>query len=150
MQDSEPHTLPIELFRPLRIAVIWVLPRHSFISLVYLVCVTTVNGVTCGVTVSMSAFLALHQCYCAGSSLAWGLESSGYSMWDFLKLVARGFLWILRFPPHLHRFNGSANQKEAKIHAISTLSNVIAELSLRTTWHATRHVARDKRSMCCT
>ena len=31
---------------------------------------------------------------------------------------------------------------------IPTLSNWIAELSLRTTWHVT-HVARDKRSMCC-
>ena len=31
-------------------------------------------GVTRGVTVSMSAFLACHQCYCAGSSLAWGLN----------------------------------------------------------------------------
>ena len=29
---------------------------------------------TSGVTVSMSAFLACHQCYCAGSSLAWGLN----------------------------------------------------------------------------
>ena len=28
------------------------------------------------VTVSMSAFLACHQCYCAGSSLAWGLSDS--------------------------------------------------------------------------
>ena len=27
-----------------------------------------------GVTVSMSASLACHQCYCAGSSLAWGLN----------------------------------------------------------------------------
>ena len=27
-----------------------------------------------GVMVSMSAFLACHQCYCAGSSLAWGLN----------------------------------------------------------------------------
>ena len=31
-------------------------------------------GATRGVTVSMSAFLACHQCYCAGSSLAWGLN----------------------------------------------------------------------------
>ena len=31
-------------------------------------------GATCGATVSMSAFLACHQCYCAGSSLAWGLN----------------------------------------------------------------------------
>ena len=29
---------------------------------------------TRGVTVSMSAFLACHQCCCAGSSLAWGLN----------------------------------------------------------------------------
>ena len=29
---------------------------------------------THGVTVSMSAFLACHQCYCAGLSLAWGLN----------------------------------------------------------------------------
>ena len=32
------------------------------------------KGATRGVTVSMSAFLACHQCYCAGSSLAWGLN----------------------------------------------------------------------------
>ena len=32
------------------------------------------HGATHGVTVSMSAFLACHQCYCAGSSLAWGLN----------------------------------------------------------------------------
>ena len=33
-----------------------------------------VIGATRGVTVSMSAFLACHQCYCADSSLAWGLN----------------------------------------------------------------------------
>ena len=32
------------------------------------------SGSTCGVTVSTSAFLACHQCCCAGSSLAWGLN----------------------------------------------------------------------------
>ena len=32
------------------------------------------DGATCGVTVSLSAFLACHQCYCAGSSLVWGLN----------------------------------------------------------------------------
>ena len=31
-------------------------------------------GATRGVTVSTCAFLACHQCYCAGSSLAWGLN----------------------------------------------------------------------------
>ena len=30
------------------------------------------------------------------------------------------------------------------------MSNSIAELSLRTTWHITQHVAHDKHSMCCT
>ena len=44
--------------------------------------------------------------------------------------------------------DGSANEGKAQINAISTLSNLIAELSLRTMWHVTRHVARDKRSMC--
>ena len=29
---------------------------------------------TCGVMVSMSAFLACHECYSAGLSLAWGLN----------------------------------------------------------------------------
>ena len=43
-----------------------------------------------------------------------GLESSGCSMWHFLKLVARGFLRVLRFPPLLHRFNGSANKIKLK------------------------------------
>ena len=38
---------------------------------------------------------------------------------------------------------------KVQIIAISTLSNLIAELSFRTMWHVTRHVARDKRSMCC-
>ena len=34
----------------------------------------SIGCLTCGVTVSMSAFLACHQCSCAGSSLAWGLH----------------------------------------------------------------------------
>ena len=60
-------------------------------------------GVTRGVMVSASAFLACRQCYCAGSSLTSGLESSALSMWHFLKLVARGFIWVLWFPPLLHQ-----------------------------------------------
>ena len=31
-----------------------------------------------------------------------GLEFSGFRMWHFLKLVVRGFLRVLRFPPLLH------------------------------------------------
>ena len=65
---------------------------------------------TRGVTVSESAFLACHQCCCAGSSLTLGLASSGFSMRHFLKLVARGFIRVLRFP----RFNGSANKIKLK------------------------------------
>ena len=42
------------------------------------------DGATRGVTVSMSAFLAYHQCYCAGSSLAWGLN---------LRAVVCGIFW---------------------------------------------------------
>ena len=37
-----------------------------------------------GVMVSMSAFLACHQCYCVGSSLAWGLN---------LRAVVCGIFW---------------------------------------------------------
>ena len=43
-----------------------------------------------------------------------GLESSGFSKWHFLKLAARGFLWVLQFPPLLHRFNGSDNKVKLK------------------------------------
>ena len=48
-------------------------------------------------------FLACHQCYCVGSSLAGGLNLLALVMWHFLKLVARSFLRVLRFPPLLHR-----------------------------------------------
>ena len=33
-----------------------------------------IYAVMCDVAVSTSAFLACHQCYCAGLSLAWGLN----------------------------------------------------------------------------
>ena len=52
-------------------------------------------GARRGLTVNTSVFLACHQCYCTDSSLA--------CMWHFLKLVARSFLRVLRFPPLLHR-----------------------------------------------
>ena len=72
------------------------------------------RGATRGVTVSMSAFLACHKMLLRGFESRLGLESSGCSMWHFLKLVARGFLRVLRFPPLLHRFNGSANKIKFK------------------------------------
>ena len=71
-------------------------------------------GATRGVTVSMSAFLACHQCCCAGSSLVWGLNLRVVVCGIFLKLVARDFLRVLRFPPLLHRFNGTANKIKLK------------------------------------
>ena len=104
-------------------------------------------GATCGVTVSTSAFLAYHQCYCEGSSLARGLN-----LRDLVCGVSdtrrQGFSpgTPVSSPPS--SFNGSANEIKAQINTISTLSNSIAELSLRTTWHVT-HVARDKRLTCC-
>ena len=59
--------------------------RMTWIMLLHLhndnyVCITVCTmwqdlvGAMRGVTVSMSAFLACHQCYCMGSSLAWGLN----------------------------------------------------------------------------
>ena len=71
-------------------------------------------GATRGVAVSMSAFLACHQFYCAGLSFAWGLNLRPVVCDIFLKLVARGFLWVLGFPPLLHRFNDSANKIKLK------------------------------------
>ena len=55
--------------------------KMSFTSL----CWMSPQDTTRGVTVSMSAFLACHQCYCVGLSPTSGLESSGFSMWHFLK-----------------------------------------------------------------
>ena len=50
-----------------------------------------------------NAFLARHQCWSAGSSLAWGSKFRAFCKWHFLKLVVRGFLRVLRFPPLLYR-----------------------------------------------
>ena len=105
--------------------------------------------VTCGVTVSTSIFLACHQCYCVGSSLTWGLN---------LRALVCGFFWSLSpgvfcgYSGFLPSFIGEwfSQWKKAQMNAISTLSNLIVELSLHTTWHVKWHVASDKRWMCCT
>ena len=60
-----------------------------------------------------------------------GLEFSGFSMWHFLKLFIRGFLQVLWDLSLIYRLMVSAN----KINVISTLSNVLAELSLHTMFH---------------
>ena len=64
-----------------------------------------------------------------------GLESSNCSMWHFFKLVARGFLQVLRFPPLLHRFNDSANKISSNKCDFNSVS--FNELSFRTKWHVT-------------
>ena len=47
-----------------------------------------------------------------------------------------GFLWVLGFlPPLLRRLIVSANENKAKINVVSTLSNLLAQLSFRTKWH---------------
>ena len=43
-----------------------------------------------------------------------GARGVGTYLGTFLKLVARGFLRVLRFPPLLHRFNSSANKINLK------------------------------------
>ena len=66
------------------------------------------NGATRGVMVNTPAVLACHQC---GFESCLGLEfSSLCGGWHLLKLVVRGFLRVLRFPPHLHRLLVSANE----------------------------------------
>ena len=72
------------------------------------------NGATRGVTVSTSALLACHQCFCAGSSLAWGLNLRALVRRHFLKLVARVFFprTPVSFPPL--SVNGSANKIQLK------------------------------------
>ena len=76
-----------------------------------------------------------------------GLEFSCFSVWQFLKLVVGGFLWVLRFPPLLHRLMVSANRNKAKMKSISTLSNLITGLPFVPT--GTLHAAH-KGMMCCT
>ena len=68
-----------------------------------------------------------------------GLEFLGFRMWHFLKLVVRGFLRVLQLSPLLHWLTVSANKikLKSKINAISSLSHLIAELFLGTTWYTT-------------
>ena len=63
----------------------------------------------------MFAFLACHQCYCAGSSLASGLESSGFSIHvAFSEARHQGFSpgTPVSSPPS--SINGSANKIKLK------------------------------------
>ena len=82
--------------------------RKGAESCLVIVDIVDIRGATRGVMVSLPPMLE-----CRFESRL-GLESSGFSMWHFLKLVARGFPRILRFPLLLHRFNGSANKIKLK------------------------------------
>ena len=107
------------------------------------------TGATRGVTVSMSAFLACHQCYCAGSSLAWGLNLLAVVCGIFWSSSPWVFSGYSGFLPSLHRFNGSANKIKAQINAISTVKlNSWAVPSYQVARNMT--LACDKRSMYCT
>ena len=64
-----------------------------------LIMFTDVFGVTRGVTVSMSAFLACHQCYCAGLSLAWGLNLQVAVCGIFWSSSPGVFSWFSGFLP---------------------------------------------------
>ena len=79
-----------------------------------------------------------------------GLEFFGLEYVAFSEARHQGFFPGTPVPSPPLSVNGPANKLKAQINAISTLSNLISELSLRTVWHVTRHIARDKRSMCCT
>ena len=103
--------------------------------------------VTRGVVVNSSAFLACHQCWSAGSSLGWGWNFRLFYV-AFSEARRQGFSpgTPVFFPPSSG--NGFSQEKKAKVNAISTLSNLVAELLFVP--RGTRHVARDKRPMCCT
>ena len=60
---------------------------------------------TRGVTVSTCAFPACHQCYCAGSSLAWGLNLRAAVCGIFWSSSSGFFFRVLRFPSLLHPAN---------------------------------------------
>ena len=113
------------------------------------------SGSTHGVTVSMSAFLACHQCYCAGSSLAWGLN---------LRALVCGFFWssspgvFSRYSGFLPSFIGLMVQPIKKKKKKKKSSNKCNFNSVKlNSWAVPSYqvarnmtLARDKRSMCYT
>ena len=75
-RDSNPASSALEAdaltTRPMRLSM--PSPRESLHENMGTSGNSVTDGETRGVMVSTSAFLACHQCYCAGSSLAWGLN----------------------------------------------------------------------------
>ena len=68
----------------------------------------------CGVMVSTSAFLACHQCYCVGSSLAWGLNLRALVYVAFSEAHHQGFSPGTLVSSPLSSVNGSANEIKLK------------------------------------
>ena len=68
--------------------------------------------------------------YCVGVAGSFGPSSTSVST---IAVQIRPSLCV----DTLHRFNDSANKIKYEINMIKTLSNLIAELSLRTKWHVT-------------
>ena len=52
-----------------------------------------------------------------------GLEFSVFSMWHFHKLVVRGFLRVLWFPPLLHRLMVSANKIKLQLNKMVVMGS---------------------------
>ena len=104
---------------------------------------------TRGVTVSMSAFLACHQCYCAGSSLAWGLNLRAVVcgiFWSSLPGVFSGYSGFL--PSFIGLMVQLIKESSNKCDFNFVKLNSWAVPSYQVARYLT--LARDKRSMCCT
>ena len=119
------------------------------------VCVTSdqatvcVRGAaTCGVTVCMSAFLPCHQCYCAGSSLAWGLNLRAVVcgiFWSSSPGVFSGYSGFL--PSYSCLMVQPVKESSNKCDLNSVKLNSWAVPSYQVARNMT--LARDKRSMWC-
>ena len=109
----------------------------------------TMFGMFCGVTVSMSAFLACHQCYCTGSSLAWGLN---------LRAVVCGIFWssspgvFSGYSGFLPSFVGLMIQPTKQSSNKCDFNSVKLNSWVVPSYQVARSItlARDKRSMRCT
>ena len=106
-------------------------------------------GATRGVTVSMSAFLACHQGYCSGSSLAWGLNLRAVVFSVFWSSSPGVFSGYSGFLPSFIGFNDSASKISSnKCDFNSVKLDSWAVPSYQVARNMT--LARDQRSMCCT
>ena len=68
-------------------------------------------------------------------------------IWHFLKLVVRGFLWVLQFPPLLHWLIVSANKIKLKYMLLELCQTYSLNCSF--VHRGTCYVARDECRTCC-